>query len=132
MAAQHCWTEDDDVVAFYLSRFQGTRFLGVSLATIAKVLSERTPPDGGRAVTMSEHSLSMRIGNFDHLAGKPYGWSNFAPNKSGRIYEKYKNATIVELRSMVIQILGLPIKDSVERSFKEFCNKFLKSKTPTR
>jgi hypothetical protein len=43
--ADHCWTEYDDLVAFYLSHY-GTRFLGVGEATIAKALSRRAPPDG--------------------------------------------------------------------------------------
>jgi hypothetical protein len=131
MAAQHCWTEDDDVVAFYLSRFQGIRFLGIGLATIAKILSERPQPNGKPAVPMSSVSLSYRIGNFDYLDGKP-GWSNYAPNKSGLVYEKYKNASIVELRSVVIQILGITVSDNVERTFQEFCKKFLKPKLPTK
>ena len=128
MAAQHCWTEDDDTVAFYLSRFQGTRFLGVSLTTIAKILSERQRPDGSRSVPMPLASPSYRIGNFDYLDGKP-GWSNYAPNKSAPVYEKYKNASIIELRSLVVQILGITVKDNVERSFQEFCKKFLKPKS---
>ena len=125
MAAEHSWIEDDDIVAFYLSRFQGSRFLGVSLPTIAKILSELPAPDGSRAVPMSAGSLLYRIGNFDFLDGKP-GWSNYAKNKSLPVYEKYKNATIIELRTLVIQILGITVKDSVERSFQEFCKKFLK------
>jgi hypothetical protein len=131
MTAQHNWIADDDIVAFYLSRFQGIRFLGVSLPTIARILSERPRPDGSRSAPMSAISLSYRIGNFNYLDGKP-GWSNFAPNKSAPIYEKYKNATIVELRSLVIQILGITVKDSVERSFQEFCKKFLKPKMLTK
>jgi hypothetical protein len=123
MAEQHCWTEDDDLVAFYLSR-HGTRFLGMGEATIAKALSERPLPDGGRPVDMPVSSLLKRIQNFNYLDGKPHGLSNFAPNKSGPIYEQYKNATIFELRPMVIQVLGLPIRAGVERSFKEFCDRF--------
>ena len=77
MAAQHCWTEDDDIVAFYLSRFQSIRFLSVSLSTIARILSERPRPDGSRSAPMSLASLKYRIGNFDYLDRKP-GWSNHA------------------------------------------------------
>jgi hypothetical protein len=77
---------------------------------------------------MSLASLEYRIGNFDYLDGKP-GWSNYAPNKSVPVYEKYKNATIIELRSLVVQILGITVKDNVERLFQEFCKKFLKPKS---
>jgi hypothetical protein len=127
MAVEHRWIADDDIVAFYLSRFQGPRFLGVSLPSIAKILSELPAPDGSRAVPMSVASLSYRISNFDFLDGKP-GWSNYAKNKSLPVFEKYKNATIVELRTLVIKILGITVKDSVERDFQEFCKKFLKPK----
>jgi hypothetical protein len=64
----------------------------------------------------------MRISNFDYLAGKP-GLSNYAV-QSQRIHEQFKNKTVNELRPMIIQVLGLPIRDSVERRFQEFCNKF--------
>jgi hypothetical protein len=121
--ADHCWTEEDDLVAFYLSH-HGTRFLGVGEATIAKVLSGRPPPEGCRAVDMPEGSLRMRMRNFDYLAGKPDGLSNYAA-QSLRIHEQYYNhATVIELRPMVMRVLGLPIKDSVERRFKEFCDRF--------
>jgi len=75
---------------------------------------------------MSENALSMRVGNFDYLDGRPSPWSNYAPNKSGRVYEKYKDLSIIELRSVVVKILGITVKDHVERSFREFCTKYLK------
>ena len=119
--ADHCWSEDDDLVAFYLSRY-GTRFLGMGEAAIAKALSRRPPPNGCRAVDMPEGSLRMRISNFDYLDGRP-GLENYAA-QSFRTYEKYKNATVVELRPIVIRVLEAPIRDAVERRFKEFCDKF--------
>jgi len=42
------------------------------------------------------------------------------------VYEKYKDLSIIELRSVVVKILGITVKDHVERSFREFCTKYLK------
>jgi hypothetical protein len=109
----HPWTEDEDLVAFYLSR-HGIRFLGVGEATIAKALSARPLPDGGRAVQLPEASLRMRVGNFDHLDGRAAGLPHYA-GQSRRTYEKYKNASVLELRPLVIQVLGRTVKNGVER-----------------
>ena len=128
--ADHYWTEDDDTVAFYLSRCQGRRFLGVSEATIARILSSKPPPAGHPAAPMSEVSLLRRVRNFDYLDGKPNGLSNYAPNKSGRVYEKYKDLSILELRPLVINILGITVRDSVDRSYREFCARFAKNLRP--
>jgi hypothetical protein len=129
-APQHRWTKPEDIVAFYLSRFGDRSFLGISSATIARILSERPLPNGSRAVPITLGSLLYRIGNFDYLDGKP-GWSNYA-QLSRNVYEEFKNASIVELRSLVIQILEITVKDSEERAFQEFCKRFLKPTTPTR
>ena len=128
MAALHHWTKPEDIVAFYLSRFGDRSFLGISTATIARTLSERPLPDGSRAVPITLGSLEYRIGNFNYLRGKP-GWSNYA-QLSRDVYEEYKNVSIVELRSSVIRILGIAVKDSVERAFRDFCGRFLKPKAP--
>jgi hypothetical protein len=130
MAALHHWIKPEDIVAFYLSRFGDRSFLGMSTATIARILSERPLPDGSRAVPITPGSLSYRIGNFNYLDGKP-GWSNYA-QLSRDVYEEYKKASIVELRSSVIQILGITVRDSVERAFQDFCKRFLKPKAPTK
>ncbi len=68
-------------------------------------------------------SLRMRIRNFDYLAGRPNGLPNYA-TQSRRIHEQYKNSTVIELRPTVVRLLGLPIRDSVEQRFKEFCDRF--------
>jgi hypothetical protein len=130
MAALHRWTKPEDIVAFFLSRFGDRSFLNLSTAAIARILSERPLPDGSRAVPITEGSLLYRIGNFNYLCGEP-GWSNYA-QLSRNVDEEYKNASIVELRSLVIQILGITVKDSVERRFEDFCRRFLKPKTPTK
>jgi hypothetical protein len=123
MADQHCWTEDDDLVAFYLSNHDPTaRFLGFGYAVIAKALSGRPPPEGCRAVDMPVGSLSMRVQNFDYLAGRP-GLPKYAA-QSERIHEQYKNTTVIETRPMVVGIIGLPVRDAVERKFKDFCDRF--------
>src|SRR5690348_3462727 len=105
MQDHHHWTEDDDIVAFYLSHCQGIRFLGVGLETIAKILSRKQPPPGYRQAPMSAYSLSKRVANFEYLAGRP-GLSNFA-RQSQHVYERYKSASILDLRPVVIAILDL-------------------------
>src|SRR6266478_2935685 len=80
--------------AYYLSRFQGTRFLGASLAAIAKILSERPSPDGKRAVPMSLASLSYRIGDF---LCRPNSYCINAP-ESKRDWDKLISAGRVERR----------------------------------
>jgi hypothetical protein len=112
--ADHYWTEDDDTVAFYLSRCQGTRFLGIGEGTIARILSSKPPPASHPAAPMPEGSLRMRVRNFDYLDGKPNGLPNYAPNKSGMVYEKYKDLSILELRPLVINILGITVRDAVD------------------
>lgn len=129
MAAQHHWTKPEDIVAFFLSRWGDRSFLDLSTVTIVRLLNERPVSDGSRTVPMTSVSLSYRIGNFNYLDGKP-GWSN-AAQLSKDVYQEYKNASIVELRSLVIHILGITVKDSVERAFQDFCKRFLKPKTPT-
>ena len=130
MAALHHWIKPEDIVAFYLSRFGDRAFLGISTATIARILSERPLLDGSHVVPITPGSLSYRIGNFNYIDGKP-GWSNSA-QLSRDVYEEYKNASIVELRSLVIKILGITVKYSVELSFHEFCKRFLGPKVTIR
>jgi hypothetical protein len=130
MAALHHWTRPEDIVAFFLSRWGNQSFLDIDTATIARILSERPLPDGSRAVPIPVGSLSKRIKNFNYLDGKP-GLSNYA-QLSRDVYEAYKDASIVELRLLVIQILGITVKDNVERAFQDLCKRFLKPKTPTK
>jgi len=122
MAALHHWIKSEDIVAFFLSRFGDRSFLDLSTATIATILSERPLPDGSRAVPIPVGSLLRRIQNFNYLDGKP-GLSNYA-RLSREVYEEYKNASIVDLRSLVIQILDITIEDRVERAFQDLCKRF--------
>lgn len=126
MAALHHWTKPEDIVAFFLSRWGDRSFLGIGTATIIRLLNERPVPDGSRAVPITSGSLSYRISNFNYLDAKP-GWSN-AAQLSKDVYREYKDAYIVELRSLVIQILGITIKHSEEKAFQQFCERFLKPK----
>jgi hypothetical protein len=119
--ADHDWTEDDDLIAFYLSR-HNDRFLGVGTAAIARALSGRVLPDGRYNADMTEGALLMRKSNFDYLDGR-LGLSNYAA-QSQRIHEQYKDASVIELRPMVMRVLGLPMNDRVERRFREFCDRF--------
>jgi hypothetical protein len=91
VAAQHRWTENDDVVAFYLSR-HGTRRLPLMEAGIAKRLG------------MSEGSLARRQANFAYLDGRP-GFDHVA-KLSRRIHQQYEKATEAELRPLVLRVLG--------------------------
>jgi hypothetical protein len=91
VAAQHRWTEDDDVVAFYLSR-HGTRRLPLMEAGIAKHLG------------VLESSLARRRANFAHLDGRP-GLPH-AAKLSQRIHQQYVSATEAELRPLVLRVLG--------------------------
>jgi hypothetical protein len=88
--ARHAWTENDDLVAFYLSR-HGSRFLPLTEGGIAAALG------------MSEASLAMRQGNFAHLE-KKQGLSHVA-QQSCRIYGLHKGASESELRPIVLRVL---------------------------
>src|SRR6516162_2485085 len=72
--ARHRWTEDDDVVAFYLSRHR-TRRLPLMEAGISKRLG------------MSKASLAQRQANFAHLDGRP-GLAHVA-KLSRRVHQQY-------------------------------------------
>jgi hypothetical protein len=87
----HRWTEDDDIVALYLSR-HGARFLPMMEAEIAKVLG------------MPEGSLGMRRQNFHYLDGRP-GLKN-AAELSRQVHGCYGKMTEPELRSLVLKVLG--------------------------
>jgi hypothetical protein len=88
---RHRWTEDDDVIAFYLSR-HGTRRLPLMEAGIAKRLG------------MSEASLAKRQANFAHLDERP-GLAHVA-KQSIRVHQKHEKATEPALRALVLRVLG--------------------------
>jgi hypothetical protein len=88
--AKHSWTEDDDLVALYISRHK-TRALPLMQAGISKRLG------------MSEGSLARRQSNFKYL-DEGRGLSHSA-KQSRRIHQRYKNATESELRPMVLRVL---------------------------
>jgi hypothetical protein len=73
--ARHRWTEDDDVVALYLSR-HGTHHLPLMEAGIAKRLG------------MSVASLAKRQANFAHLDGR-HGLAHVA-KLSRRVHRQYE------------------------------------------
>jgi hypothetical protein len=136
-APQHHWTKPEDIVAFFLSRFGDRSFLGIRPATIVRLLNERPVPDLSLPVPLTLGSLEYRIGNFNYLDRKPGLpdrkplWCNYA-QLSRDVYEEYKNASIVGLRSLAIQILGITVKDRDERAFQEFCKRFLEPTIPTK
>ena len=91
VAAQHRWTENDDVIAFYLSR-HGARRLPLMEAGIAKRLG------------MSEASLARRQANFAYLDGR--GGLAHVAKQSRHIHQQYEKATEPALRPLVLRALG--------------------------
>jgi hypothetical protein len=93
----HKWSEDDDVIALYLYRMHrdGAPPLELEEKEIAEVLD------------MTRASLVMRRGNFGFLDGKA-GLSHPA-EQSRLVYDRYKDATNAELRSIAVQLLETKI-----------------------
>jgi hypothetical protein len=89
---KHAWSEADDIVAFYLYRYE-TGSLKMSINTISKKLG------------MSETSLKMRIGNFKAIDGTG-GLDNYA-RLSKDVYDKYKFVSEKDHLQKVQRILGI-------------------------
>jgi len=87
---RHTWSEDDDLVGFYLYR-HGDDDLPMTQAEIANRLG------------MPESSLIMKRGNFASLDGGN-GLSS-ASAQSRRIYEWHKNTPKAELRRLMLQVI---------------------------
>jgi hypothetical protein len=87
---RHTWSEDDDLVGFYLFR-HGPGDLPITQGEIAKLLG------------MPESSLIMKRGNFASLDGG-HGLSS-ASAQSRRIYERHKNTPKSELRRLVLRVI---------------------------
>lgn len=87
---RHTWSEDDDVVAFYIWRF-GTINLPLMEAGIARLLG------------MPEASLTMRQKNFASIQNG--GGLDHVAAQSVRIYERYKAMSEAELRPIVLRII---------------------------
>ena len=86
----HKWTEDDDIVAFYLYRFKEIGF---------PFTRDRVAEKLGISVA----SLNMRIGNFKAIAGE--GGLSHPAKQSNKIYKKFNGIPKTELRSVVLKIL---------------------------
>ena len=86
----HIWSNEDDIVAFYLYRF-GPESLMMTIGKISEILG------------MSEGSLKMRIDNFKAIddAG---GLSHYT-NLSETIFNEYKNVSQEKHRNVVNKIL---------------------------
>jgi hypothetical protein len=89
---RHHWTRNDDIVAFYLER-HGDRQLPFGEAKIAKILS------------LKESSLAMRRANFGYLDGRQ--GLDHAAEQSREVFAKYKGRSEIEMRPLVLRILGL-------------------------
>jgi hypothetical protein len=88
----HKWTKDDDIIALYLYKFDDIG-LPFSLDKVADSLG--IPID----------SLKMRIANIRYI-DKKVGLANFA-KQTENIYFKFNGMPEIELRSIVLKILGL-------------------------
>lgn len=94
---RHTWTENDDIVAFYLYKFMGDEELRYKTKEIAELISKKGENFVG--------SLRRRIKNFRYLdTGDAPGGENYAA-LSKRVYDKYKNSPKNELRKIVVNIL---------------------------
>ncbi|QRK12297.1 hypothetical protein JQX13_21085 [Archangium violaceum] len=88
---QHAWSQDDDLVAFYLYKF-GTERLPFDMPTIA----ERRG--------IKPESMDMRIRNFEAYAGTG-GLVNIA-QKSVRVFAQYRDTPEPELRNLAFPELA--------------------------
>ena len=79
--AQHIWTKEDDIVAYYLCRY-GLDSLLLDINGISKKLG------------MTPASMKMRVGNFKaleaHEQGSHSGLGNWA-DLSEKVFDHYKN-----------------------------------------
>lgn len=86
----HRWTENDDIVTFYLYKFGG-RDLPFSLENVSSKLG------------MSVGSVRMRIANFRTIDG--VGGLEHYGKISLKVYKEYKETPRDELRSLVLSII---------------------------
>jgi len=86
----HKWTEEDDIVTLYLYKF-GHKDLPHSVEYI------------GRKLGMGAGSLKMRIANFKAIDGK--GGLEHYGKTSLKIFERYKQTSKDELKSLVLKIV---------------------------
>jgi hypothetical protein len=86
----HRWSNEDDIVAFYLYRF-GPESLMMTIREISELLG------------MSEKSLKMRIRNFKAIDGA--GGLPHYTKLSKTIFNEYKNVSQETHRNVVSKIL---------------------------
>jgi len=90
MENNHRWSEEDDIVAFYLYRFKDTE-LPYDVNSIGKKLG------------MGDSSLKMRIANFKSIDGD-YGLNHYS-KQSKEIYKKYKDMPKKKFTSIVRKLI---------------------------
>jgi len=91
MKKYHRWTEEDDIVTFYLYKF-GDKDIPFSLEYI------------GEKLGMGVNSLRMRTANFKAIDGKG-GLEHFSKRLSLKVYKRYKETPESELKSLVLKII---------------------------
>ena len=94
----HRWSKEDDVVAFYLYKYDKGN-LSYSIEGTSNQLG------------MSSASMKMRIRNFESL-DKYKGLKHYA-KLSEKVYEEYKNHSEPKLRKLVDSILSKKEKSGV-------------------
>jgi len=87
MGEQHVWTREEDIVAFYLSRFGDLGLVG-------------TPEMVAARLGINVEALRMRIQNFNSLDGRK-GLKHPAA-KSKAVFEEFRGVGEGELRAVVL------------------------------
>jgi hypothetical protein len=88
--ARHKWSKDDDLTAFYISRFGYSKLPMKEAELVAKL-------------GMPRASFVMKIANFKHLEGES-GLSNYSI-QSKKIYDSYRQLPEIEIRGIILKIL---------------------------
>ena len=89
-AKRHHYSSEDDIVAFYLSRYRAP-FLPLAESEIAERLG------------MSKASLTMRQGSFAYRDGR--GGLDHVAEQSRRVHDQYGKMSESELRPLVLKAL---------------------------
>lgn len=88
----HIWSEDDDIIAFYLSRYS-TKLINFTYVKISNKLG------------MSIGSLNMRTKIYKHLDNKPGGLCN-APEQTIIVFERLKGIDSSIYKEIVEKLLA--------------------------
>ena len=100
MAPRHSWSDDDNLIAYYLYRF-GEREINATKKELAEILG------------MPSNSLTLKISNFKAIDG-PGGLDGYS-HQAVLIYKQYSGLPDDELKTAgqeaVVRAMGKRIKD---------------------